>query len=113
MKRPPAAILLILALTAPASCAPKTRGPGQAREIAPGDTVSRMPPIQDVLARETPSLMAIQGVTGTGQGEVDGKTVIVVYTSHISRQNRIAIPRKIGGYDVDIREIGDVTAPPR
>jgi hypothetical protein len=70
-------------------------------------------PIEDVLRRQTPSLMAIKGVTGTGEGKADGKPVIVVYTSHIAREDRIAIPGKIEGYKVEVREVGDVTAPPK
>ena len=57
--------------------------------------------------------MTIQGVTGTGEGKADGEPVIVVYTSHISREDRITIPAKIEGYKVEVREVGDVTAPPR
>jgi hypothetical protein len=91
---------------------PDPRNPS--RQIAPGDTITmNLIPIQDVLRRQTPSLMTIKGVTGTGEGEADGKPVIVVYTSHISREDRIAIPAKIEGYEVEVREIGDVTAPPK
>ena len=107
---PTTVILLVLV-----SCAqrmPDPRDPGH--PIAPGDTMRmNRVPIQDVIQRQTPSLMAIQGVIGTGQGEVDGKPVIVVYTSHISRENWIAIPRRIEGYTVDIREVGDVKALPK
>ena len=71
------------------------------------------PKIQDVLQKETTSLMTIKGVTGTGEGQKDGKPVIVVYTSHITKEARIAIPATIEGYSVEVREIGDVAAPPR
>ena len=100
---------------ATSSCTQKMPDPRNPKQmVTPGDTIRmNLVPIADVLARQTPSLMTIKGVTGTGQGEVDGKPVIVVYTSHISRENWIAIPRKIEGYGVDIREVGDVKAPPR
>ena len=109
-----AASLLLLALTASTSCQPRMPDPeNKNREVTPGDTVTNLLPIRDVLARQTPSLMTIKGVTGTGEGQADGEPVIIVYTSHITREDRIAIPRKIEGYKVEIREVGDVTAPPR
>jgi len=113
MNRALAQALLFLVLAAPASCTQRTPNPGdRAREGTPGETVKN-PPIQEVLARQTPSLMSIKGVTGTGEGEADGKPVIVVYTSHIAREDLIAIPATIEGYKVEVREVGDVTAPPR
>jgi len=71
-------------------------------------------PIADVLLRETTSLMTIRGVTGTGEGrDESGKPVIVVYVSpEITREDRIRIPRKLEGYRVEVRESGNVTAPP-
>lgn len=108
----PALAALALAAMSCTQKMPDPRNPHH--QVALGDTMRmNLVPIADVLARQTPSLMTIKGVTGTGQGEVDGKPVIVVYTSHISRENWIAIPRKIEGYGVDIREVGDVKAPPR
>lgn len=113
MKRAPQPLLL-LALLSAASCQPRMPNPNdRTREVPAGDTVSHRPPIKDVLERQTPSLMAIQGVTGTGEGRKDGEPVIVVYTSHITREDRIAIPGEVEGYEVEIREVGDVTAPPR
>lgn len=114
MKLNRAPLLLVLTLAA-VSCAQKMPDPrNPSRQIAPGDTMSmNLVPIQDVLARQTPSLMTIKGVTGTGEGMADGEPIIVVYTSHISREHRIAIPAKIEGYKVEVREVGDVTAPPK
>lgn len=112
MIRTTALPFVIAALLGAASCA---QGPGafqnHGRTATPGDAMK--PKIQDVLLRETSSLMTIKGVTGTGEGRKDGKPVIVVYTSHITKEDRIAIPATIEGYEVEVREIGDVTAPPR
>ena len=111
-----AAALLLFALTlAAGSCTQKMPDPkNPSRQIALGDTMKEnLVPIEDVLRRQTPSLMTIKGVTGTGEGMADGKPVIVVYTSHITREDRIAIPGKIEGYKVEVREVGDVTAPPK
>jgi hypothetical protein len=33
--------------------------------------------------------------------------------SRVTEKDRHRIPGKVEGYDVEIREIGDVTAPPR
>lgn len=74
--------------------------------------MTQLAPIQDVLARQTPSLMKIEGVTGTGEGRAGGAPIVIVYTSHISQEARGAIPATIEGYKVEVREIGDVTAPP-
>lgn len=114
MIRTSALPFLLLVVMATASCGQRMRDPNdKSRQIAPGDTMSQLAPIQDVLARQTTSLMTIKGVTGTGEGRADGRPVIIVYTSHISREARIAIPATIEGYKVEVREIGDVTAPPR
>jgi hypothetical protein len=70
-------------------------------------------PLPDVLARNTESLMAIPGVTGTGEGRRGDEPVLVVYVSHVTAENRLRIPREVEGYPVEIRDVGDVTAPPR
>ena len=36
------------------------------------------PPLADVLRQHTPSLLAISGVVGTGEGRSDGQPVFVV-----------------------------------
>jgi hypothetical protein len=113
--RPSPLVLLLLAVSVIVSCESQ-RIPDPAipeREAAPGDTVSSLLPLQDVLARNTPSLMTVRGVVGTGEGRDGDTPVIVVYVSpQITREDRIALPRKIEGYGVEIREAGDVTAPP-
>jgi len=111
----PTALLLLALVPIAASCTQRMPDPRDpSRQIAVGDTMrENLVPIEDVLRRQTPSLMTIKGVTGTGEGKADGKPVIVVYTSHIAREDRIAIPGKIEGYKVEVREIGDVTAPPK
>ena len=113
MIRTAALPLVVLALLGATSCGQRMRDSnGHSRTIAPGDTMSQNLSFQDVLRRETTSLMTIKGVTGTGEGRKDGKPVIIVYTSHITKEARIAIPATIEGYKVEVREIGDVTAPP-
>ena len=90
------------------------KGPNGTRQVAPpGGTVSTLSPLRDVLARNSASLMTLPGVTGTGEGRRGDEPVLVVYVSHATEKNRLRIPRKIEGYEVEIRNVGDVTAPPR
>ena len=108
-------------LMSTASCQGPVHATGQAGDRKPGelvrsagDTVGDLLPIADVLQRQTTSLMTIHGVSGTGEGrDKHGKAVIVVYVSpQITREDRLRIPKTVQGYEVEIRESGNVTAPP-
>ena len=80
------------------------------------DTVNARPtrpPIADVLARHTPSLMATPGVVGTGEGRSHDQAVIVIFVIKRTSQLEQAVPKVIEGYPVELRESGQVTAPPR
>jgi hypothetical protein len=96
------------------SCRPKgpEEGRNDVRQIE-GGTVNTLSPLADVLARNTASLMTIEGVTGTGEGRRGDRPVFVVYVSHVTKEDRTRIPREVEGYPVEIRDVGDVTAPPR
>ena len=74
--------------------------------------VSR-PPIAEVLARHTARLMALEGVTGTGEGADDGQPIIVVFVVADTPELRARLPQSLEGYRVVVRESGKVTAPPR
>ena len=67
------------------------------------------PPIEDALRIHTPALMALAGVIGTGQGEMDGVPSIIVF---VTRREAIGgpIPDTLSGHPVEIREVGDVRA---
>lgn len=71
-----------------------------------------VPNLADVLSRHTPSLMAIPGVTGTGEGKRGAEPIFVVYVGQATPELRKQIPSEIEGYPVEVREIGKVTAPP-
>jgi len=71
-----------------------------------------VPDPADVLRRNTPTLMAIPGVTGTGEGKRGAQAILVVYVAHATPELRKRIPSEIEGYPVEVREIGKVTAPP-
>ncbi len=70
------------------------------------------PNLAEVLSRHTSSLMAIPGVTGTGEGKRGAQVILVVYVDHATPELRKRIPDEIEGYPVEVREIGKVTAPP-
>jgi len=71
------------------------------------------PPIADVLARHTSSLLAVSGVVGTGEGRSHDEAVIVVFVVKRTPELERRIPKAIEGYPVELRESGEVTAPPR
>lgn len=71
------------------------------------------PPITEVLARHTPSLMALDGVTGTGEGSDGGQPIVVVFVVQETPELRARLPQSLEGYRVVLRASGEVTAPPR
>jgi hypothetical protein len=102
-----------MALVLGAGCA----RPHRASDERTGATLSRdssmtAPDVADVLRRNTPTLMAIPGVTGTGEGKRGAQAVVVVYVGQATPELKERIPREIEGYPVEVREIGKVTAPP-
>lgn len=64
--------------------------------------------IEDVLRRHEDSLMALPGVQAVGVGRKGGKDVITVFVEAIVQGQDI--PSSLEGYEVDIQEIGTVTA---
>ena len=71
------------------------------------------PPISEVLGRHADALMDIPGVIGTGEGLRGGVPVIVVYVAKEDDRLRREVPAALEGYPVDVRPIGEVTAPPK
>jgi hypothetical protein len=68
---------------------------------------------RSVLARRTPELMAIPGVSGTGEGMDAGDTVLVLFVARRTPELESRVPREVDGWRVVLREVGQVTAPPR
>ena len=66
--------------------------------------------IEEVLREQTPRLMAVRGVTGTGLGECDGAPCIVVFVVRHSPELLEEIPDTLDGYPVDVRVSGRVRA---
>lgn len=64
--------------------------------------------IEDVLRRHEDFLMALPNVQAVGLGKKDGKDVITVFVqTKVLGQD---IPSSLEGYEIDIQEIGTVTA---
>ena len=68
--------------------------------------------IEQVLANHTDSLMAIPGVVGVGQGEVDGKPSVQVFVVEASAELRRRLPTRLDGYPVEVIESGIIRAQP-
>lgn len=66
--------------------------------------------IEEVLREQTPGLMAVRGVTGTGLGECDGAPCVVVFVATDSPELREALPDTLDGHPVDVRVSGEVRA---
>jgi len=69
--------------------------------------------IASVLSRRTPMLMDIEGVKGTGEGREGADTVLLVFVVRKTEAVTARIPREVDGWRVVIREVGEITAPPR
>jgi len=65
-------------------------------------------PISEVLRTHTPELMAIPGVLGTGQGELNGEPTVLVLVARRTREVDSRVPKRLDGYPVDIRVVGEV-----
>src|SRR3954467_11696336 len=66
--------------------------------------------VADVLRAHTAQLMTIPGVVGTGEGEVHGSPAVVVLVSSRTREVDAHVPRRLEGYPVQIKVVGDVRA---
>lgn len=59
-------------------------------------------------------LMRLPNVTGVGIGQKGGKEVIRVYVTHKVPESSLRpeeiIPKSVEGYEVDVEDIGTVTA---
>ncbi len=66
--------------------------------------------IEQVLEEQTPTLMAIDGVVGTGIGECDGRPCIKVFVETTTVAVTEEIPGEIEGYVVVVEETGPITA---
>lgn len=68
--------------------------------------------IGEVLARHADSLMAVPGVVGVGQGEVNGRPSVQVLVIEETAELRRLLPASLEGYPVQIVETGVIRAQP-
>lgn len=72
--------------------------------------------IQQALAKHQDHVMTLPNVTGVGIGEREGKEVIVVFVTRRVNASSLrpeeVVPKTIEGFTTDVREIGEITAPP-
>jgi hypothetical protein len=66
--------------------------------------------ITQALERHTDSLMSIPGVVGTAEGSCAGRPCILVFVRQATPEVRKAVPQRIEGFEVDIRESGPIQA---
>ena len=70
--------------------------------------------IETVQQQQQDQLMRLPNVVGVGIGEKGGKKVIKVLVTHkvpaASLKPEDVIPKRVGGYEIDVDEIGSVTA---
>ena len=107
LRVPTAAILLVTAtLVALTGCQ------GGSPKSASGEKGVQMTraPLADVLARNTPSLLKIEGVTGTGEGQESDEPVFVVFVTQDTPELRAQLPVAVEDYRVVVRVSGTVRA---
>ena len=66
--------------------------------------------VADVLRAHTAELMKIPGVVGTGEGEVRGEPAVIVLVSRRTSEVSRRVPKRLEGYPVEVRVVGDVKA---
>jgi hypothetical protein len=70
--------------------------------------------IKDVKMKHEEKLMRLPNVTGVGSGEKGGKEVIKVFVTHKVPESSLRpdeiIPKSLEGYEVDVEDIGTITA---
>jgi hypothetical protein len=101
------ALLLVGPLSLGAGCAGQG---GQTSESGSQEADMETKSIEEVLHEQTPRLVAVPGVTGTGLGECDGAPCIVVFVVKHSPELSDELPDTLDGYPVDVRVSGPVRA---
>ena len=66
--------------------------------------------VSEVLSQHTTEWMSVPGVTGTGEGEKDGKPAVMIFVDHKTKALEQKLPKQISGYPVLIEETGHVQA---
>ena len=99
------ALLAVAAASCRGTPATDARDGATAREVH-----VRRAPISEVLARHTPDLLAIPGVSGTGEGAERGDPIFVIFVVKDTPELHAKLPRVLDGYRTVLRESGTVRA---
>ncbi len=90
-----------------AACSPR---PAQETSLVPVDSLQKLHPISEVLAAHTDAWMKIEGVTGTGETQKDGKPAILIFVDSLTDRLRAQLPSIVEGYPVVIQTTGTIKA---
>ena len=74
----------------------------------PGKMQAAPPPIDKVIKRHAPILMAIPGIVGVAQGQCGDHPCLRVYVIQKTPELEQKIPRTLEGYPVVIEETGEI-----
>jgi hypothetical protein len=80
---------------------------GQSQVSTVGDSLK---PISEVLANHASAWMSIPGVTGTGEGQKDGKPAVLIFVDSMTDSLKTQLPVNVEGYPVVVKESGNVKA---
>jgi hypothetical protein len=67
------------------------------------------PKIEEAISEVTDQWMAIDGISGVGQGKIGDKDCIEVLVTTKTRKIEDAIPSEFKGFPVRVREVGDIS----
>lgn len=67
------------------------------------------PKIEEAISEVTDQWMAIDGVSGVGQGRIGDKDCIEVLVTTKTRKIEDTIPSEFKGFPVRVREVGDIS----
>lgn len=63
--------------------------------------------LSDVIAAESPGLLALPGVVGVAEGLDQGRPCVVVY---VDAEHGVNLPKLVAGYPVVMRHSGEIRA---
>ena len=94
------------------ACAPKPQNQDMSADQSHAvSTVSdSLKPISEVLANHTQAWMNIPGVTGTGEGEQNGKPAILIFIDSLTDSLKSQLPVSVEGYPVVVKGVGTIKA---
>ncbi len=64
-------------------------------------------PIAEVLEIHTPGLMKTPGVTGVGDGTLDGEPCVILFVREKTPELITHLPTTVGGYPVRVEQAGE------